>query len=350
MIVLKQARETGTLASMAANEPTETYFSFWQFLITIANSSDEQCEFLSFDPNSLTSIFRPFRFHRHTLMFAAHASPFAISRLASRIRKVYLVWSIPTHRSKRMIFKSFLGRQDVVLTNDKITQNELVDLLGVAPSKVRLLPFGVDTHFFSPSEIHQGDGPLTCIIPGNAFRRERIVEEILTETDWSVIRLTRDTSRRSELNAVSEKFPGRLTLKFAVESRELPVLYRTADVAVIDSRRSSEPAGLTTLLEAKACGLPVLCSNEKAVSASQEHGGAVMHWERPGELLETLSNLPREQLRALGAKARESAVRKHDWQRLTVPWSEELYPGQTALPDHQTITSIQAPKGQLRAH
>ncbi|MFE1103979.1 glycosyltransferase [Nocardiopsis alba] len=242
------------------------------------------------------------------------------------------------HRPGRARMETILAsRADHVLVNSTDQQGELARL-GVPRHHVSVVPFGVDTDHFSvegsastePWHSRREERPRLISVtsltaPGGA---ERLVEAMtrLPEAELLLVSTADDrtvaldeNARRVELLAKEAGVNDRVHLTGPVERKELPRLLRSADVYV--SAASHDPYG-GAVLEAMACGLPVVATATGAVPGAVLHrtSGVLMRFGRPDEVARSVRavlNTP-TMSSAYGIAAVDRARSRFTWQRIAV--------------------------------
>ena len=127
----------------------------------------------------------------------------------------------------------------------------------------------------------------------------------------------------------------RVVFRGRVGRRELPALFRSADLAVCVPWY--EPFGIVPL-EAMACGVPVVASAVGGLIDTVVHGETGVHVppRRPDVLAEVLADLLTDpaRMRALGAAAARRAASRYSWDRIAV---QTLHAYRDLLPSHLVI-------------
>jgi len=182
-----------------------------------------------------------------------------------------------------------VARADRVLADSEATRTDLIRLLGVSPGKVEVLYSGVAPRFRPGPEAGErerlkarygiGDRPYVLSV-GTLQPRKNFVRLIR-----AFARLSPAALRSAPLLVIAggpgwlyeevleeaEKHGGRVRLLGFVDDADLPALYRNASLFVFPS--FYEGFGLP-VLEAMACGVPVVCSD--ASSLPEVAGDAVL--------------------------------------------------------------------------
>jgi glycosyltransferase involved in cell wall biosynthesis len=201
---------------------------------------------------------------------------------------------------------------DRLLTHSGNQVDSIVATTRLRPDQLAVVPYGVDTSFWSGSADRERKGAV--VSAGREHRDYRTLVSALprgatlTIADHSFF--TPQATRRDP-----EAWPATVR-RVALDALRLRNLYREAEVVVVPVVESSMPAGITTLLEAM--------SMEKAivVTETSELRGVVRDGEtglvvKPGDVagmhaaIESLLSSPSTR-RALGSRARNVAVERYD--------------------------------------
>lgn len=166
-------------------------------------------------------------------------------------------------------------RADRVLADSEATRADLIELLGTPPEKVEVLYSGVDARFHPRPEAGERerlraryglDRPYVLAV-GTLQPRKNYVRLIrafarLPEKDIVLVIAGGRGWLYEEVLAEATRFPDRVRILGFVEEEDLPALYREARLFVMPS--FYEGFGLP-VLEAMACGVPVVCSNASSL-------------------------------------------------------------------------------------
>jgi len=197
---------------------------------------------------------------------------------------------------------------------------------------IAVIPPGVDTEFFHPARVGAlratvrreegiGDRELAVLFVGSEFRRkglDLLIPALAPEMRLLVVGRGENHDHYRRL-ADRCGLTGRVA--FAGLSGDVQRWYAAADVLVLPSR--SEAFGMS-VLEAMACGLPVIVSGNSGVASLVRHGENGYLAKEPAELAGLLQGLAAlEERQRLGGAARMTAE-EYSWQRVTDD-HEELY-------------------------
>jgi glycosyltransferase involved in cell wall biosynthesis len=194
--------------------------------------------------------------------------------------------------SQRALLPALARRALHLVTVSQFSRGELVDLLGADPGRITVIPGGVDERF------HPGVLPARRARPYVLTVASRTARKNLGALDVTARRLA---AEEIDLVAVggdrpqfrAERSTGGLVELGPVDDRELPGLYAGALAFVLPSRY--EGFGLT-VLEAMACGTPVVTSNVTALPELVGDAGLLVDPDDPQEIADAVE-------RAIGDEA-----------------------------------------------
>ena len=175
------------------------------------------------------------------------------------------VTQIPLFRWPRFLIQRAIEAADALITVSAALREELLRL-GAPADKVTVLRNGVDTELFrSPDRAAarsalQLDGP-TLLSVGHLIPRKghnRIIQAMVDLPGQLLIAGEGPDWGKLEDQITRLGLSGRVRLLGSVPHAELPRLYGAADALVLASSREG---WANVLLEAMACGTPVLASN-----------------------------------------------------------------------------------------
>jgi D-inositol-3-phosphate glycosyltransferase len=237
---------------------------------------------------------------------------------------------------------AIIACSDAVLASCSVEADQIVQLYGADPARVRLVPLGVDHAFFAPGDRPQArralglpaDGPLMLFVGRiQPLKGADVAVQVLGE-------LNRTRPGQSATLVVvggpsgprgQDAYDGVMALArdlgVAERVRLVPprphevisTYYRAADVCLVPSR--SESFGLVAL-EAAACGTPVVASAVGGLTTLVEHGatGFLVEGRQPSSFAAYVSQIfddpalasdlsARAAMRALDYSWREAAER-----------------------------------------
>ncbi len=163
----------------------------------------------------------------------------------------------------------------LVITVSQSAKEDLVRLLGVPPSKVWVTPLGVDTQFcpaneeaiFNLRQKYDLPGGYILYLGINKPHKNlvRLVEAFAkVKTGRKLVLAGKEDPRYREVHKVVKQLSlqDRVVFLGRVPEEDLPALYSAADLFVYPSLY--EGFGLP-VLEAMACGVPVVCSSTSSL-------------------------------------------------------------------------------------
>ncbi len=218
---------------------------------------------------------------------------------------------------------------DVVLAS---SADELDDLArqGVARTRAKVVPCGVDPERFSPEGpvAERGDRPrLLAAQPLTAIRSLAIAIRALAEIPDAELVITGGPDRAGlgkdkhyrEIQRLARKLKvhDRLVCTGRVADGDLPALLRSADLVV--STAAYEPVGMMAI-QAMACGTPVVAATagaEQDAVVDMTTGLAIPPGQ-PGQLAVRVRRLLANSLRleAYGIAAADRAKSRYSWERI----------------------------------
>ena len=217
---------------------------------------------------------------------------------------------------------------DRVICAGRSESDTLVELYGVSPRRIAVVPGGVDTERFRPmgrARARRRLGLDRCeplvLFVGRIEPLKGI--DVLLRAAASLegpLRLLivggdhKDRQRKSALRSLARELgiPTRVTFRDAVPHEALHLYYNAADVCAVPSYYES--FGLVAV-EAMACGTPVVASRVGGLKETVQDGrtGYLAPWRCPEPFAERLDLLLRNEAlrRSLGRGARAAAQRFH---------------------------------------
>lgn len=230
-------------------------------------------------------------------------------------------------------YNSVMAKGEQVIAASRFIAEEIVARHGTDPTRVRVIPRGVDPARFDPAVVSGDrmerlaqawrvpDGALVALLPGRltswkgqsvliealARMSRRDVCGVLVGSDQGRQRYTARLIRQAETLGVADR------LRLAGECDDMPAALMLADVVVHASTRP-EAFG-RVVIEAQAMGRPVIASDLGGPVETVEHG--VTGWRVPpgdpaalAAAIEAALEFPVEQREALGHRGRAAVLRR----------------------------------------
>jgi teichuronic acid biosynthesis glycosyltransferase TuaC len=174
---------------------------------------------------------------------------------------------IPRYRIPRRLIRGAIAGAAALITVSGALREAVLEL-GAPPDKLTVLRNGVDTRLFAPPserDAVRADLGLTnptLISVGHLIERKGhhlVIEAVQQLPDWHAL-IVGDGPERPRLAALIQSLglSGRVRLLGTRPHPELPALYGAADASVLASSREG---WANVLLEAMACGTPVVATN-----------------------------------------------------------------------------------------
>jgi glycosyltransferase involved in cell wall biosynthesis len=232
-----------------------------------------------------------------------------------------------TSPAQRIGYERALGRSvDRIVVQCQDEVGELVRM-GVPRGRMALVPSGVNTGTFRPEGpvVPRRDGYHRILTVARLVERKGIEDLIRALPKVPAAELVVVGGAPSDPYAKKlEAFAGacgvadRVRLVGAVPAHEMPAWYRSADL--LAATPWYEPFGLT-VLEAMACGVPVVASAVGGLvdTVVDEVTGELVAPRDPAGLARTLRRLLHDETRRVsyGAAAHDRAVQSYAWPRIS---------------------------------
>jgi len=197
------------------------------------------------------------------------------------LKKIYGIHYINTihgeevYLSKRyhtlFALKWFVNNSVKTITNSSATLNSCLEN-NLEKEKLDIIPFGVDTNFFKPLTISRNENIFQILAVGYLIERKgfeyliKAVKKVLNKYKNVQLTIVGSGPLEKKLkNIIKElKLDSNAKIMKNVSDEELLYLYNSSDLfvlpSVVDSQGNTEGLGVV-LLEAMACGLPVIGSD-----------------------------------------------------------------------------------------
>lgn len=245
------------------------------------------------------------------------------------------ILSLPT----RIIQNSLFKKVDTITcaSLDYVKNSRLANIYKKYPAKFKEIPFGVDTDKFFPA-IKKDSNIKNILFVGaldkaHYFKGVNILLKAISELGIKnyELRITGDGDLKSSYEKLAEKLDIKDRVEFLgkASDEELPKIYQEADLFVLPSINKNEAFGLV-LLEAMACGVPVIASDLPGVRTvfQDEKQGLLC---KPGDVNDLKNKIEKiladeEKRKIMGQEARKLVLEKYSWQEVSKKLNEVIKP------------------------
>jgi glycosyltransferase involved in cell wall biosynthesis len=215
-------------------------------------------------------------------------------------------------------------KNSVVITANSEGLRKMAEAADQYP--VRMIPNGVDSDFFTPADaiaMREEGAPLRILFVGRFQKQKNLTflfEQLARLSPGTFeLHLVGDGPEKTHLQGLAEQLgiAARITWRGWLSRAAVRDAYRTADCLANPSLYEGMP---NVVLEAMACGLPVIASkvpgNEEVVLDGET--GFLFDLGRPNSLLTAIELLIKDRTLAseLGVSGRARAVIEFSWQRV----------------------------------
>jgi glycosyltransferase involved in cell wall biosynthesis len=231
------------------------------------------------------------------------------------------------HAILRPLRRVVLGASKAIVANSEGLRSlaETVD-----PFPVRVIPNGVDTDFFTPNGMRSEQ--IFRILFVGRFQKQKNLGLLLEQTSRLTpgsfeIHLVGDGPEREGLQRLATELNIASAVRWHgwVPRSSLRDCYVAADCFVNPSTYEGMP---NAVLEAMACGLPVVASNVPGNDAVVRHEetGHLFDLARPHDLSQTLDRLLHDRIlaRRWGAEGRRRALEEFSWSKTAMAYLDLL--------------------------
>ncbi|MGC8605656.1 MAG: glycosyltransferase [Desulfomonilaceae bacterium] len=302
-------------------------------MLPLAESSGIPVTYLSKDswvtPRALWRFFRKLRDQKPDVLYTMTAVPNIWGRiLAATICDSIVISSWRGKQEQQ--FESFLWRfTDRLICNANALRTHVIKKHGVDPKKVAVAPNGVDTNYFTPDSSSRDPKPTVVFIG-------RLVEQkdpfTLIEAFILLRKLVLDARLiligQGYLNSKIKQKVAESGLEQHIElipgSSDIRPFLRRGWLLTLPSISEGFPQ---VIIEAMACGLPVVATSVGGVPEIIEHGvnGLLVQPRSPKSLAQSMASLllDDETRNLMGARARELTIERFSLEHI-VKMTEEI--------------------------
>lgn len=242
------------------------------------------------------------------------------SQASGQTRKQFSRWIIRFELGRTRRYERWLMQQfDRLIVTSSADRDAFLslgsDLEG--SSSIRVLPNGVDLGYFSPEEGLDRE-PDTVVITGKMSYHANVTMCLdFVEKIWPLVKARRPWARLW----IVGRAPSREVLRLG-ERPEITVTGSVADIRPYLRRASIAVAPLSygagiqnKVLEAMACGTPVVCTERAALALRARDGEHLLVKETPEAFAEAVLEMlsDPEKRERIGKLGRDYVVRMHGW-------------------------------------
>jgi UDP-glucose:(heptosyl)LPS alpha-1,3-glucosyltransferase len=194
------------------------------------------------------------------------------------------LWLSPYHRytmrAEKEMFESDHLR--AVICNSKMVRDEILDYFDIAPEKMHIIYSGVDTDRFHPNckqnapeirkSLNLSPHDRVFLFVGSGFERKglkTLLKAISLLPDTAKAVIIGEDKHRGRYEEYASRLGMRERVKFLGRKKEVIPYYGVADAFVLPTLYDPFP---NVVLEAMACGLPVLTSTKSGGAEVIESG------------------------------------------------------------------------------
>ena len=216
----------------------------------------------------------------------------------------------------KLIQKPILGFADAVMVTSIEIKKQLEKIID--KSKIIYIPNGVDLNLFRPINKKSISKILNIFYVGRLERQKNLINLIkaLAHIKKSFkLTFLGQGSQKKELIKLANRFEVSLTIKNPVDYLKLPKILSRADIFILPSLEEGSPK---SLLEAMACGVPVIGTNVKGIKELIDDGkNGILSGINDYEIAEAIKKLKDPvKRRRLSKEARLFVEKKHDLHKL----------------------------------
>ncbi len=210
------------------------------------------------------------------LIIASQGVPIIVTSIVKAIfrkKQIFVhTWKVPdvkgNNQSVYDVFLRFLiRRSEIVIVNSKKQEKQIVK--DYPKKKVLFLRYTVNSAYWnkkneSDSEFSNDISKRNYILTaGGNDRKEKLCMKVADELGYTYLRTTNNVRQYEKLKPLFSENKNHLLMK-CLNDREMVKIYHNAKAVLLLTDTNTNPAGLTTMLEAMSCGALVICYDELA--------------------------------------------------------------------------------------
>jgi len=246
--------------------------------------------------------------------------------LGMRVRLIVHTWKVPGHTDDRLTARLYdlaldrlIRSADLVVVASEQQRRQLSEKY----PKIRICfaPVTVDCEYWSPDRDAEGD---PAVLSNFGLKRERYVLTVggndrderfgillARELGLKYVRATNDRQLVGQVAAIRDELGAADVAKVLlnVSDGELRVLYRNAYIVCLPTFTRTNPAGLSALVEAMACGAVVAVPASIAEGYIEDAINGFVLSEHPKDFSYRLTGL-QSQFSSVRRRARQTAVKE----------------------------------------
>jgi glycosyltransferase involved in cell wall biosynthesis len=206
---------------------------------------------------------------------------------------------------------NLLARVRMIFCYSRLQEEHVVARLGSSRDRVRRIPFQADEQFFKPAELPAAGSGVVSV--GREMRDYPTLFAALEGTGIPVTVVASSPWSKRADRTENRTIPDNVTVRRNVSNGDLREIYRHAAVVVVPLINVDFPAGITAVLEAQACGRPVIVSASEGILDALEADTAtiVPCGDAPALRAAVLRLIERpDQAAELGTRGRDGILRE----------------------------------------
>lgn len=217
------------------------------------------------------------------------------------------------------LWEQTILHSDHLFSNSAYVQKNLEQEYGLCSE---IIPTGVDTDFFSPDWNRPHNPRLRILFVGSlrTYKQPQFLVEAAPRFSEADFRIAGDGPLAPELRRrIANQRLSNVVLLGPLGADKLREEYRSADIFLFPSKWEGSPK---VILEAAACGLPVLIRNNYSAE-TVIHGITGYQAGNDDQLFDYLTALVNNQQlrREFGRSGREHSM-NYDWDKITIQWED----------------------------